>query len=177
MIAKYNDNEVHAKCLDVMPTSEYGSNGNPPKGLTINDWAGGFMGETEDGHYSWCGGVGYGLSLQVNANEAIKISIPLYDIKDEKSQLVASAGSVYVYLKRYKNGDKQNVVYSETKRLAFADEIPKAACPFPIGFSFMLTTAYTDATISDLKAAYPDTNWSYTQVAGLYNTNVIRRTK
>lgn len=184
----YDHEDIHTECVDI---TDYNDSTKPnyPKGLSVNDWVGYWMADGKNGTVIPWGGEGATLYIQLNPDdkpstenaEAVRICVPIHDViytsEDGVSQLLMPAGSVCVGLKKYKDENKQSVVNTIPRRLAFADEIPKATCPFPVGFSFMLTAIYTDGTISDLKAAYPGTNWSYTQVAGLYNTNVIRRTK
>ena len=180
MIAKYNDNEVHTKCV------EYSNNGNnydkSPVGLSL---------ETSIGRYEWTtsDGIGhltypYGMVIRITDRffgTVSEIFIPDKDWASEadgSGEIFLHAMNAYIRGKKItKSSSPMEFEWTPWRRLAFADEIPKATCPFPIGFSFMLTTAYTDSTISNLKAAYPGTSWGYEQVAGLYNTNVIRRIK
>lgn len=187
MIAKYKNNEVHAKCVEYLNKNiDYD---NSPKGLSLVQGTGRWDYKLSDGSAGFLGGISGPLIRmdkwyrgKDNQYTCVEIFIPDFDVdldrKDKTKERIISASDVYVRCRTFTDSSTvSETVWTDWRRLAFADEIPKATCPFPIGFSFMLTTAYTDGTISDLKTAYPGTDWGYAQVAGLYNTNVIRRIK
>ena len=188
MIANYRDKEVHVKCVEYTDTTKmFDDFSDSPKGLTLHTGATYWEYTLSDGSKyvtSVSGPLIHMNKLFEGRNEhytcsEIFISEEEFDAerKDGIKERIVSIGDVYIRSKKFTDKTVSETVWTPWRRLAFADEIPKVTCPFPIGFSFMLTTAYTDSTISDLKAAYPGTSWGHEQVAGLYNTNVIRRTK
>lgn len=124
------------------------------------------------------------LGLDQNRNKkyiTTEISTPAFDVydneKDKPKQKVLLAGDLYVRCSKPINSTSVETEWTPWRRLAFADEIPKDPCPFPLGFSFLTTSAYLSTNITVLKTAYPDTTWAYAQAPGISNAYNIKRTK